>query len=181
MQALKRQGLIVAFVSHHLAEVGAVADGLTILKDGCKVGDYAANELGRDQIQSLMVGRDLSKGLFPPHAARASSGDLMRFEDIADKRLKPSSLTLAGGEIVGIAGLKGAGGQRILEIAAGVAPLHSGGMKLAGAPFRPRIPAEAWAKGIAYLPGDRTGEELIVGASVLDNLVGAPATPRAAL
>jgi ABC-type sugar transport system ATPase subunit len=171
MQALKRQGLVVAFVSHHLAEVGAVADGLTILKDGRKVGDYAADELSRDQIQSLMVGRDLSKGLFPPHATRTSSDNLMRFEDIADERLKPSSLTLGGGEIVGIAGLKGAGGQRILEIAAGVAPHHSGEMKLSGASFRPRIPAEAWAKGIAYLPGDRTGEGLIVGASVLDNLV----------
>jgi ABC-type sugar transport system ATPase subunit len=95
----------------------------------------------------------------------------MRFEDIADERLKPSSLSLRGGEIVGIAGLKGAGGQRILEIAAGVAPHHSGEIKLSGAPFRPRIPADAWAKGVAYLPGDRTGEELIAGASVLDNLV----------
>jgi ABC-type uncharacterized transport system ATPase subunit len=181
MRALKRQGLTVAFVSRHLAEVGAVADGLTILKDGRKVGDYAAHELGRDQIQSLMVGRDLSKGLFPPHAARASSDNLMRFEDIAEERLKPSSFMLGGGEIVGIAGLKGASGQRILEIAAGVAPLRSGGMKLSGASFRPRIPAEAWAKGIAYLPGDRTGEGLIVGASVLDNLVMARAPRRGPL
>ena len=58
-----------------------------------------------------------------------------------------------------------------MEIASGVAPLRSGEMRLSGAPFRPRLPAEAWAKGIAYLPGDRTGEGLIVGASVLDNLV----------
>jgi ABC-type sugar transport system ATPase subunit len=142
-----------------------------LLKDGRKVGDYAAGELSRDQIQSLMVGRDLSKGLFPPRAAQASSSDLMRFEDIADEHLKPSSLTLGGGEIVGIAGLKGAGGQRILEIAAGAARLPSGEMRLSGAPFRPALPAEAWAKGVAYLPGDRTGEGLIVGASVLDNLV----------
>jgi len=171
MRALKRQDLVVAFVSHHLAEVGAVADALTILKDGRKVGGYAAGELSREQIQSLMVGRDLSKGLFPPHAARASSDALMRFEDLADDRLKPSSLTLDGGEIVGIAGLKEAGGQRILEIAAGVRPPRSGKMMLSGAPFRPSIPAEAWAKGVAYLPGDRTGEGLIVGASVLDNLM----------
>ena len=171
MRALKRQGLIVAFVSHHLGEVGAVADELTILKDGRKIGDYEANALSRDQIQSLMVGRDLSKGLFPPRAAPAHSNNLMDFEDIADDRLKASSFALGGGEIVEIAGLKGAGGQRILEIAAGVAPLHSGEMKLVGASFRPALPAEAWAKGVAYLPGDRTGEGLIVGASVLDNLV----------
>jgi len=88
-------------------------------------GDYAADEVSRDQIQSLMVGRDLSKSLFPPHAAQASSDNLMRFDDVADERLEPSSLTLGGGEIVGIAGLKGAGGQRILEIAAGVAPAPS--------------------------------------------------------
>ena len=181
MRALKRQGLVVAFVSHHLAEVGAVADALTILKDGRKVGDYEAHELSREQIQSLMVGRDLSKGLFPPHAAPASSEDLMRFDEIADDRVRPSSLRLGGGEIVGIAGLKEAGGQRILEMAAGVAPLRAGEMRLSGAPFRPRIPAEAWAKGVAYLPGDRTGEGLIVGASVLDNLMMARAPRRGPL
>jgi len=162
MRALKRRGLVVAFVSHHLAEVGAVAAAITILKDGRKVGDYEAHELNREQIQSLMVGRDLSRGLFPPH--------LMGFADIADDHVRPSSLTLRGGEIVGIAGLKEAGGQRILEIASGVTPPRGGEMRLSGAPFRPRIPAEAWAKGVAYLPGDRTGEGLIVGASVLDNL-----------
>ena len=119
---------------------------LTILKDGRKVGDYEARELSRDQIQSLMVGRDLSKGLFPPRAARASSDTLMRFDDIADERLKPSSLSLGGGEIVGIAGLKGAGGQRILEIAAGVAPHPFGRDELERRAVSPAPSRHAWAK-----------------------------------
>ncbi|MFC7400466.1 sugar ABC transporter ATP-binding protein [Chelatococcus sp. GCM10030263] len=171
MQALKARGLVVAFVSHHLAEVEAVADRLTILKDGCKVGDYATGELDREGIQSRMVGRDLADGLFPPRAAVRGSDPVLRLDAVASDRLEPISLALGSGEIFGIAGLKGAGGERILEIVAGAARPSGGKLRLEGQPLKPRTPAGAWSRGIAYLPGDRTAEGLIVEASVLDNLV----------
>lgn len=171
MQALKRQGLVVAFVSHHLAEVGGAADRLTILKDGRKVGDYSAGEHDREGIQSLMVGRDLSQGLFPPRSGATRREPVLSFEEVAGDRLEPTSLALRRGEIVGVGGLKGAGGERILEIAAGAAPARSGKVTLLGSPLRARTPADAWDHGVAYLPGDRTAEGLIVDATVLDNLV----------
>lgn len=171
MQALKAQGLVVAFVSHHLAEIGAVADRLTILKDGRKVGDFEAGELDRDGIQSRMVGRDLSQGLFPPRASRVGGDPVIRFDEVACDGLQPSSLAVRAGEILGIAGLKGAGGERILEVAAGAVQPRAGTLALGGAPMRARLPADAWNRGVAYVPGERNTEGLIVDASVLDNLV----------
>jgi ABC-type sugar transport system ATPase subunit len=172
MRALKAQGLAVAFVSHHLAEVGAVADRLTILKDGHKVGDFEAGELDREQIQSRMVGRDMSKGIYPPRPDAVDGPPALTLTNVsAGPRLAPLSLTVREGEIVGVAGLKGAGGERLLEVVAGV-ELPSGGEIRIGAEFgAARSPADGWAKGVAYLPGDRTAEGLIVSASVLDNLV----------
>jgi ABC-type sugar transport system ATPase subunit len=171
MRALKARGLVVAFVSHHLAEVEAVADRLTILKDGSKVGDYAAGELDRDGIQSRMVGRDLADGLFPPRAASPDRPPVLHLDEVTSDRLEPISLALCSGEILGIAGLKGAGGERILEVVAGAARPGAGELRLDGEPIKPGAPAGAWSRGIAYLPGDRTAEGLIVEASVLDNLV----------
>lgn len=179
MRSLKARGLVVAFVSHHLAEIEAVADRLTILKDGRKVGDFKAGEINREGIQTRMVGRELA------HAAAATDrativagGPLLRLVGTASKpQLKPLDLSLHRGEIVGFAGLKGAGGERVLELVAGVAPVTAGRMERGGRPYRARTPAEAWPRGIAYLPGERMAEGLIADASVLDNLVMA-APPR---
>ena len=172
MRALKAQGLAVAFVSHHLAEVGAVADRLTILKDGRKVGDFEAGELDREQIQSRMVGRDMSKGIYPPHGGKADGAPALTLAEVgAGPGLAPLSLSLRQGEIVGVAGLKGAGGERLLEIVAGVGRASGGEIRIGDEPLAARSPADGWAKGVAYLPGDRTAEGLIVSATVLDNLV----------
>ncbi|NLS07244.1 sugar ABC transporter ATP-binding protein [Rhizobium sp. P32RR-XVIII] len=181
MRALKAQGLIVAFVSHHLAEVEEVADALTILKDGLKVGDFAAGDLDRDQIQSRMVGRDLSKGLYPQRAITRSKQERLRLDNIVTDRHEPVSLSVMEGEIVGIGGLKGAGGERLLEVAAGAVKPASGKVVLEGQQKSFASPADAWRSGIAYLPGDRTAEGLIVDASVLDNLVMAKPPRRGPL
>ncbi len=172
MRALKAQGLAVAFVSHHLAEVGVVADRLTILKDGRKVGEFESDELDREQIQSRMVGRDMSTGIYPPRGGKTEGAPALTLAAVgAGPGLAPLSLTLRQGEIVGVAGLKGAGGERLLEIVAGAGRVSSGEIRIGDKPLAARSPADSWAKGIAYLPGDRTAEGLIVSATVLDNLI----------
>jgi len=172
MRALKARGLVVAFVSHHLAEVSAVADRLTILKDGRKVGDFEADALDRERIQSLMVGREMAGGVYPTRPARFDQTPALTLDGVSDGvRLAPISMTLRKGEIIGFAGLKGAGGERLLEAVAGVAPASAGEIRIAPDLGAPRSPADGWAKGVAYLPGDRASEGLILGASVLDNVV----------
>ncbi len=172
MAALKRQDMVVAFVSHHLAEVERVADRLTILKDGRKVGDFDAGTISRDEIQARMVGRGVSVTASTGGSARLHGEPVFSADAIASApRLAPMSLALRRGEVVGLAGLKGAGGERVMELIAGVVGPDNGSMTLAGRPYRARRPAAAWRQGVAYLPGDRTAEGLILDASVLDNLL----------
>ena len=172
MRELKRENMVIAFVSHHLAEVERVADRLTILKDGRKVGDYDSAAIGRDEIQARMVGRGLSAGRIAREPVPAAAQPVLSLRTLGSgARLAPLSLDIRAGEIVGIAGLKGAGGERLMELIAGIEQPDAGGMTLAGRPYRVRRPAEAWHRGVAYLPGDRTAEGLILDASVLDNLV----------
>ena len=172
MAALKRENMVIAFVSHHLAEVERVADRLTILKDGRKVGDYDSAAIGRDEIQARMVGRGLSTTRPVHQRPTASANPALRANALqSGARLAPLTLDLHPGEIVGIAGLKGAGGERLMELIAGVEQPAGGAMTLAGRPYRVRRPSDAWRAGVAYLPGDRTAEGLILDATVLDNLV----------
>lgn len=178
MRCLKARGLVVAFVSHHLAEIEAVADRLTILKDGRKVGDFTAGEIDREGIQTRMVGRELAHAATTDRATINAGAPVLRlFGTASTPQLKPLELSLHRGEIVGFAGLKGAGGERVLELAAGIAPVTAGHMERGGRPYRARTPAEDWPRGIGYLPGERMAEGLIADASVLDNLVMA-APPR---
>jgi ABC-type sugar transport system ATPase subunit len=172
MEALKRRNLAIAFVSHHLAEVERVADRLTILKDGRKMGDFHRSEISREEIQARMVGRALSEVRAPKAQAATAPEPVLTLDAVSSTpRLAPLSLALRRGEVIGIAGLKGAGGERLMELVAGIVQPNAGQMALGGTPYRARTPAEAWRRGIAYLPGDRTAEGLILDASVMDNLV----------
>ena len=170
--ALKRSGLTVAFVSHHLSEVRAVADRLTILKDGLSAGDFASHELDDDEIHAHMVGRDMSGRLFPERVASRAGASAMALQAVsAGADLQDVTLDIRQGEILGVAGLKGGGGEALLETLAGERPVDGGELKFAGQHFAPGSPADAWQAGVAYVPGDRTGEGLVTEFSVLDNLV----------
>ncbi|HTV53778.1 MAG TPA: sugar ABC transporter ATP-binding protein [Terriglobia bacterium] len=176
MRRLRDQGLTIAFVSHHLDEVTDVADTLTILKDGKLVGTFDASEVSGANIHAMMVGRAVSDSIYPPKVSVLSRA-LVRRErlEISDLRLGSDSagisLLLREGEILGLAGLKGAGGERLFGILSGDTPELKGCLRLEGRSYAPRTPADAWAAGIAHLPGDRGGEGLILDFPVQDNLV----------
>ena len=177
---LRAQGIAIGYISHHLDEVERVADSITILKDGQWVGDYERAELTNEQIEARMVGREIGRGIYPekPTLAPNGGGPLLALAQASVAgRLHNVSLDLYPGEIVGIGGLKGAGGESLLGVIAGDVALDGGRMALRGQPYSPRKPFDAWAQGIAYLPGDRTREGLIMDFSVQDNLSMA-AIPR---
>ena len=174
MQELKSQGMTIGFVSHHLSEVLAAADDLTILKDGQFVGSYNAASIEASDIHRLMVGRDVLHGTYPrrsPLPASATPATL-RVEKVAvGRELNELSLELRRGEILGLAGLKGAGAEALFAGIVGDEPLRHGHLQLEGKDYRPSNPRAAWQHGIAHLPGDRGNEGLITSFSVLDNLV----------
>ena len=174
MNELKSKGLTIGFVSHHLNEVLAVADDLTILKDGQFVGSYSAASIEANEIHRLMVGRDVIKGIYPPRSqppAVVAAPALSVKKVAVGRELKEITLEVRRGEILGIAGLKGAGAEALFAGIVGDQSLINGNMHFEGKSYEPVNPREAWQLGIAHLPGDRGNEGLIASFSVLDNLV----------
>jgi ABC-type sugar transport system ATPase subunit len=168
---LKERNIAVAFISHHLDEVDRLANRFTILKDGKYVGSYPVGELNRTQIESKMVGRELGASIFPRRRSRVAGEALLSFSAAsAGMQLRPTSFSVKSGEIVGMGGLKGSGGEQALEAAIGELQLDSGHLSWQGRNFHPRGPYDAWRRGIAYVPGDRTGEALLMDFSVQMNL-----------
>lgn len=179
---LREQDHGVAFVSHHLNEVFDISDRLVVLKDGALVGSFEAAGMSEGRLHELMVGREFDGGIFPPASAPAQ-GEVpaeLAFEEVVTRSgLGPVSLAVPAGRIVGIGGLKGSGGDAMLAAVMGAEPVLSGTMRFGGQPFRPGDPRDAWRQGIAYVPGDRTGEGLIPEFPIEENLTMA-VRPRTA-
>ncbi len=181
ISGLKQEGLAVAFISHHLDEVFNVADSLTVLKDGQKVGDYSIDEVDHRQLQALMVGRKINTNIYPEHKHIVTDTTRLSLRNFSVMAEAPDfNLDLSPGEILGIAGLKGAGGEKLVETIIGNCTPVRGKMTLEGESYAPKSPSDAWKSGIAYLPGDRTGEGLISNFNLLDNMTLA-AMPRTGL
>ena len=179
---LKAQNLGVAFVSHHLSEVFEISDRLTVLKDGALVGSYPAAGMSEDRLHELMVGRELAGGLFPARAqtAAAATPAFAAREIRSASGVGPLSFEVPQGTILGVGGLKGSGGEALLQLAMGVEPLQAGDMSLSGRGYTPADPQDAWRHGVAYVPGDRTGEGLIPDFAIGENLVLAARPTKAA-
>ncbi|MGV8987265.1 MAG: sugar ABC transporter ATP-binding protein [Cypionkella sp.] len=176
---LRRQGIGIGFVSHHLQEVFEIADRIVVLKDGELVGTYPVAEMTEPRLYELMVGRDMVGGLFPPGADTSSDDLVLALRDVTTSGAGPISLDLRAGAVVGLGGLKGSGGEAVIAALSGAEQIWSGQMLHNGKPHAPRQPKDAWRAGIAMLPGDRTGEGVITDFSVLENLTLA-ASPRRA-
>jgi len=172
IHTLRSQGIAIGYISHHLDEIEEIADDITILKDGTWAGHFVMGELTNDQIEARMVGREIGKQIYPEDRDFDLTGEIVL--DVrglhVPKRLQDISLELHRGEILGVGGLKGSGGDALVGAIIGDIPYTSGEMIFQGKPYAPRKPFHAWEHGIAYLPGDRTGEGLIVDFSVRDNL-----------
>ena len=172
LRELRTQGVGILYVSHRLPEVLALADRISVLRDGRLVATLDGAGASEDELVRLMVGRE-PEPLAPSRAAApgpvllAASG-LGRRGAFADV-----SFTLRQGEILGFAGLIGAGRTEVGRAIFGADAFDSGSITLEGAPFRPGSPREAIARGVAYLTEDRRALGLFLGLSVRDNLVAA--------
>jgi rhamnose transport system ATP-binding protein len=153
------------FISHRLEEVSAIADTVTVLRDGLHVTTRPAAELSREEIVRLMVGRSLDQ-LFPKEDAQI--GDVvLRAEGLGRRGVFAGiSFELRRGEIVGLAGFVGAGRTEVARSIFGIDRLDVGRLWINGKPFRPRSPRGALRRGVAYLPEDRLTQGLIQPLSI---------------
>ena len=167
---LTTQGIAVVFVSHRLEEVRRLASRITVLRDGRRVWTGATIDVDEPALIRHMVGRDVAyvrhpAGRIPDPAPVLAVRGLTRapaFHDV--------SFSLRPGEIVGVAGLVGAGRSEMARTLAGIEPWVAGDVTLAGAPYRPRTPRDAIARGVAYLPEDRQRDGLVLRFKVRENV-----------
>jgi len=170
LRELRAQGVAVLYVSHRLPEVLALADRISVLRDGRLVATLDATRATEGELVRLMVGREPE----PPAATRSAEPGsvLLGVEGLSRAgAFADVSFSLRQGEILGFAGLVGAGRTEVGRAIFGADGFERGSMTLAGAPFRPRSPRDAIASGVAYLTEDRRALGLFLGMAVRDNLV----------
>lgn len=166
---LKRRGVAVIYISHRLNEVFEIADRVTVLKDGRLVGSRRISEVTRSDLVQMMVGRSLAE-TFPPHTAHCHA-PVLKVRGLGWRGvLRNVSLEVHAGEIVGLAGLVGAGRTELAHAVFGADPIDAGTIELEGKPLRIRSPHDAVRAGIVLVPEDRKLEGLIQLISIRKNI-----------
>ena len=170
IETLRERGAAILFISHRLEEVFRICQRVTVMRDGRSVMSRGASGLTSDELVRAMVGRDLEQR---QSLDRASVGDVV----LAVKRLTREgkfvdiSFDLRAGEIVGLAGLVGAGRTEIAEAIFGIERYDAGSVEVAGQPLRNGSPTAAMRAGLALVPEDRRQHGLVMDESIEHNVV----------
>jgi len=172
LRLMAAEGRTVIFISHKLEEVMAVSRRVTVLRRGKVIGTVPTTETNPRELARMMVGRDVSSFYKKDHDPQARRGPpVLAAVDIADgRRVKGCSLTVHAGEVVGLAGLVGAGRTELAHLIIGASPMTSGHLEMEGRAVTIRTPGEALDAGIAYLTEDRKALGLFLDMSCLDNI-----------
>lgn len=176
MRHLKSRGVAILFVSHFLDQIYAVADRITVLRNGEREGEYSAAALSRRDLVSKMVGREIADSA--PAAARADGAAkaperaFLRLRGVGKAgSLLPLDLELHAGEILGLSGLLGSGRTETARLLFGVDRHDCGELAVGGAAARFRSPKDAVRHGIGFCPEDRKSEGIVAELSVRENIV----------
>ena len=167
---LRKRGVSIIYISHRLGEVTELADRVTVLRDGRNAGELARHEIDHDRMVRLMVGRDISQ--FYARQSHPAGPPALEVSETATPAFPQHRLSLyvRSGEIVGLAGLVGAGRTELLRVLFGVDQSPGGRIRVAGQAVRFRSPSDAIRNGVALVPEDRKAAGLIVEMSVRHNL-----------
>jgi len=183
IRQLREEGVGLLYVSHRLDELYEICDRVTVLRDGKVIHTGELAELSRLQLIAHMLGRELAEveaegatGFGEEHEAREEP--VLQVRDLTQQpRLHDISFDVRPGEVVGLAGLLGAGRTETAKAIFGAEPPDSGSLKVGGKELKAGSPAAAIRAGIAFLPEDRKSDGIIPDLSVKENIVAA-ALPR---
>ncbi|MEL6105071.1 MAG: sugar ABC transporter ATP-binding protein [Planctomycetota bacterium] len=167
---LRKRGVSVIYISHRLGEVRELADRVTVLRDGQNAGDLDPEEITHDNMVRLMVGRDISQ--FYSRTSHEPGEVLLRADDLVTPEWPNLALNfeVRAGEIVGVAGLVGAGRTEMLQVLFGINPPVSGRVIVAGQPLDATSPRDAIRAGLALVPEDRKQHGLVLPMSIRRNI-----------
>jgi ABC-type sugar transport system ATPase subunit len=168
LAGLKRQGLGLVFISHRLDEVQRLADRVAVMRDGELLGAWPAGEVDRRRLIELMVGRTLDRE-FPARDAAPPGAVVLEVDGLGGAGIAPASFQVRAGEILGLAGLAGAGRTELLRLVFGADRPTSGTVRVDGAPVPPGSPRAAIRAGLALLTEDRKDQGLVLGMTAREN------------
>lgn len=177
MRKLRDEGAAIVFVSHRLEEVLAIADRITVMRDGEVVGERYPQQTNADEIIRLMVGRSLHAMYEKPQDRQPGPVVLEASGLTSAGHFEDISFQLRASEIVGLAGLVGAGRSFVAQALFGILALDRGTVKVHGRPVTIKTPRDAMAQGIAYVPEDRQHQGLLMPMSVTRN-ISLPTLPQ---
>lgn len=167
---LRHQGVSIIYISHRLGEISHVADRVVALRDGRNAGELPRDQITHENMVRLMIGRDL-RNFYVPGAGRRQDARLqVKNARTTAWPARSVSFEAAGGEILGFAGLVGAGRSELAESVFGVRPLVEGRVLLDGVPLRIRHCRDAIAAGIYLVPEDRRRTGLVTSMTVRENI-----------
>jgi ABC-type sugar transport system ATPase subunit len=164
---LKRAGVSFVYVSHKMAEVRQIADRVTVLRDGLLVGTRNASDLTSEALITMMVGRKLDRHQRSDRGCRPSV--VLDVRNLATAFLSNINFKLRAGEVLGVAGLVGAGRSELGATLFGLRKPTSGHIQFNGHPFSPNSPAQAIREGMCLLPEDRRWQGIFPKMSVREN------------
>jgi ABC-type sugar transport system ATPase subunit len=170
IRQLKERGKVILYVSHRLAEIFQVTDDIVVLKDGRLVKTFRTSETNEKELITAMVGRDIGD-TYANLRRNDKIGDvLLEVKDLRTDDVHGVSFELRRGEVLGFAGLVGAGRTEVMRAIFGADPILSGEIILEGKPVNFKSPKDAIDHGIALCPEDRKEQGLILGRSIKDNI-----------
>ncbi|MEB6379402.1 sugar ABC transporter ATP-binding protein [Leclercia adecarboxylata] len=170
VRRLQQQGIGVVFISHRIHELKAICDTLTVLRDGKLIESGPMADLSGEEVVEKMLGHALSD-TYPPARPPHSQETLLRVEGLHDEGLlKDISLHLRKGEILGIAGLAGAGKTELCKALFGATKSQVARGELNHQPWKPRDPADSVLRGLALVPEERRKEGIFIDEPVSMNL-----------
>jgi len=168
---LKAEGLAIIYISHRMAEVYELSERVSVLRDGGYVGTLSGDEIKPESIVRMMVGRDLSSFYKKEHRPGTVNRPVLEVTDLGDgRRVKRGTFTLHAGEVLGLAGLVGAGRTELARLIYGAEPRTTGTVKLEGKEVNYPTPAEAINGGVVYLTEDRKALGLFLDMTCGDNI-----------
>jgi rhamnose transport system ATP-binding protein len=169
IRELRGQGVGIIYISHRLEELSKVADRVTVLRDGASLGTWLMKDIDRGKLIRLMVGREIT-AIFPKQTVALGDAKL-RVKNLgcSSTGVHGVAFEVRAGEIVGLAGLVGAGRTEVAQILFGLTPADAGAIEWYGKPTRIRNPAEATKLGIAYVPEDRRRHGAILEMPITSN------------
>ena len=175
---LKAKGVAMIFISHHLEELARIAETISVLRDGSFIAEVPA-DTDEDELVRLMVGREI-ENQYPRKVPSEHGEALLEVSELtSDGAFHDVTFSVHAGEVVGLAGLVGAGRTEVIRAIAGADPYDSGSIRVGGTQLRSGDIRAAIRAGVGHIPEDRKSQALVLDASVGDNLGFATLYPTA--